>query len=136
MARWIKVDIDTPYKSAIRNMARDCGCSRGDAFLAWFSLYAWLDENTADGRLEADRAEIDGKAGLPGCAASLERSGWLSFEGDLCTVVNWDEHNGQNAKRRAANARRMTEQREEMRRQGLPIRPCPFPQMPTRPRTF
>lgn len=136
MARWIKVDVDTPMKPAMRNAAADCAVSRGDAFLAFFRLYSWLDENTADGVLYASREELDGIAQLDGFAASLERSGWLSFDGDLCTVANWDEHNGQNARRRAENARRMAVRREEMRRQGLQVRPCPFPPMPTRPRAF
>ena len=130
MARWLKVGVDTPYKAAIRNMARDCGCSRGDAFLAWFDLYAWLDEQTADGRLETDHAELDRKAGLAGAAASLERSGWLAFADGVCTITNWDEHNGQNAKRRAMDARRKNEIREELRREGLPVRSCP--KMPIR----
>ncbi len=132
MARWLKVGVDTPYKAAIRKIARDCGCSHGDAFLAWFDLYAWLDEQTADGRLEIDREGLDRKAGLAGVAASLERSGWLSFANGVCTITNWDEHNGQNAKRRAANARRMSEQREWMRRQGMDVRPCPKQTMPVR----
>ena len=135
MARWIKVGVDTPYKTAIRNIAKDCGCTRGDAFLAWFDLYAWLDEQTADGRLETDHEELDRKAGLAGCSASLERSGWLSFSDGVCTITNWEEHNGQNAKRRAANARWMSEHREEMRRQGMEVRPCPKPKMPVRPHT-
>ena len=130
MARWLKVGIDTPYKTAIRNMAKDCGCTRGDAFLAWFDLYAWLDEQTADGRLETDYAELDRKAGLAGAAASLERSGWLAFADGVCTITNWDEHNGQNAKRRAMDARRKNEIREELRRQSLPVRSCP--KMPVR----
>ena len=125
MARWLKVGVDTPYKTAIRNVAKDCGCTRGDAFLAWFDLYAWLDEQTADGRLETDHAELDRKAGLAGCAASLERSGWLTFQGDECIITNWGEHNGQCAKRRALDARRKTEIRDEMRKQGFPVRPCP-----------
>ena len=132
MARWIKVGVDTPMKPAIRDAARDCGCSRGDAFLAFFRLYSWLDENTADGTIYASREEVDGIAQLPGFAVSLEMSGWLSFRGDLCTVVNWDEHNGQNAKRRAQSARMMTQLREE-RRRGWP-QVSPPPKMPTRPK--
>lgn len=132
MARWIKVDVDTPMKPAIRDAAADCAVSRGDAFLAFFRLYSWLDENTADGVVYASREEIDGVAQLRGFAASLERSGWLSFDGDLCTVSNWDEHNGQNAKRRAQSARLMTRLREE-RRSGWP-QANPPPKMPTRPK--
>lgn len=125
MARWLKVAVDTPYKTAIRNAARDCGCSRGDAFLAFFELYSWLDEQTDDGRLATDPAELNRWAGIPGFAESLERSGWLTFQGDECIITNWGEHNGQCAKRRALDAKRKTEIREEMRKQGLPVRPCP-----------
>lgn len=130
MARWLKVAVDTPYKQAIRNAARDCGCSRGDAFLAFFELYSWLDEQTDDGRLATDRAELDRWAGIPGFSASLERSGWLTFQGDECIITNWGEHNGQCAKRRAEKARAMTRLREERRAAGIEARPCP--QMPRR----
>lgn len=130
MARWLKVAVDTPYKQAIRNAARDCGCSRGDAFLAFFELYSWLDEQTDDGRLATDRAELDRWAGISGFAASLERSGWLTFQGDECIITNWGEHNGQCAKRRAEKARAMTRLREELRAAGIEVRPCP--QMPRR----
>ena len=105
MARWLKVAVDTPYKQAIRNAARDCGCSRGDAFLAFFELYSWLDEQTDDGRLATDPAELNRWAGIPGFAESLSRSGWLTFADGVCTITNWEEHNGQNAKRRAEKAR-------------------------------
>lgn len=128
MARWLKVDVDIMSKQAIRAVARDCGCDVANAVLAWFRLYSWLDEQTADGTLYATHAELDAVAQLPGIAASFERSGWLSFDGDTCTVTNWDEHNGQNAKRRAEKARMMTRLREERRAAGIEVRPCP--QMP------
>ena len=127
MARWITVGVDTPSKPAIRRAAEDCGCSVGDAFLAFFRLFSWLDETTSDGRIPTDRGEVDAVARLPGFAASLERSGWLSFspDGGWMSVANWDEHNGQNAKRRASNAVRMSSKREDLRGAGLPVRRCP-----------
>lgn len=128
--RWIKVDCNILNKPAIRAAAVDCGCDIPNAFAAWFRLYSWLDEQTADGTLPTDRAELDAVARLPGFAASLERSGWLSFAGDSCTVTNWGSHNGQCAKRRAQQARAMTELREEMRRAGVSVKPCP--KMPKR----
>jgi hypothetical protein len=130
MARWLKVAVDTPYKTAIRNAARDCGVSRGDAFLAFFELYSWLDEQTEDGRLATDPAELNRWAGIRGFAESLSRSGWLTFRGDICEISNWGEHNGQCAKRRALEAKRQNAIREERRKQGLPVRP--MPKMPTR----
>lgn len=129
MSRWIKVDVAILGKPAIRNAARDCRCSIGDAFAAWFRLYSWLDEQTADGTLYSDVEEIDAVSRLSGFAASLSRSGWLTFYGDKVIVTNWDEHNGQCAKRRALDARRKNAVREELRKQGMPVRPCPkFPQ--------
>lgn len=131
--RWIKIDVDTPNKRAIVRLAADCGVSRGDAFLAFFRLYSWLDEQTADGVLFADPDEVDAIARLPGTAGSLARSGWLAFSPDgRLSVVNWQEHNGQSAKRRAMNARYQTECRERKRKAGLPVRSCP----PIRPKKF
>ena len=131
--RWIKIDVDTPQKPAIVRLAADCGCSRGDAFLAFFRLYSWLDEQTADGTLYADPDEVDAVARLQGTAASLSSSGWLSFSADgRLAVTNWQEHNGASAKRRAQNARYQTECRERKRKAGLPVRPMP----PIRPKKF
>lgn len=118
MSRWIKVDATTPNKPAIVRLGMDCGCSRGDAFLAWFRLYSWLDEQTADGTVMTDRGEVDAVARLPGCAASLERSGWLSFFDGVMTVTNWCEHNGSCAKRRSQNAQRMARARHP----SIPVR--------------
>ena len=133
MSRWLKVGVDTPFKAAITNAARELGCTRGDAFLAWFRLYSWLDEQTADGRLPGIMPEdLDGVAGRQGLAASLARSGWLTFRDGGCVVVNWDEHNGQNAKRRAMDAKRKNAIREQMRKQGVTPRPLPKRTMPVR----
>lgn len=123
--RWLKIGVDTPNKQAIRNASRECRCSKGDAFLAFFRLYAWLDEQTADGKLYADKDELDAIAQLVGFSASLERSGWLSFQGDICTVTNWGEHNGNCAKRRAIDAKRKNEIREEKRKANVPVRSLP-----------
>ena len=129
--RWIKIDVDTPNKPAIVRLANDCGVSRGDAFLAFFRLYSWLDEQTADGTLYADAEEVDAIARLPGTAASLARSGLITFYTDgRLTVTNWQEHNGQSAKRRAMDARRQNECRERKRQAGLPVRSMP----PIRPK--
>lgn len=131
--RWIKIDVDTPNKPAIVRLANDCGCTRGDAFLAFFRLYSWLDEQTADGVLYADPEEVDAVARLQGAASSLANSGWLTFTQDgRLTVSNWQEHNGQSAKRRAMDAVRKAMKREELRKAGLPVRPLPRSKPPVR----
>lgn len=120
--RWIKIDVTTPDKSAIRSVARDCNCSIGDAFLAFFRLYAWLDEMTADGILDADYDLIDRRGELPGLAASLERSGWLRFVPDgTCYVTNYCEHNGTSAKARALHAKRSASFKGRKKAEGEPV---------------
>ena len=52
MAKWIKIETHTPEKNELRHIARRCGCSKADAFLAFFRLFVWLDEETDDGHVE------------------------------------------------------------------------------------
>lgn len=126
MSRWIKVDVATPMKGEVLAIARDCHCTHGDAFLAWFRVWAWLDELTTDGRLPGvTPAMMDGEARLQGFAASMARSGWMTFDEDGCTVTNWCKHNGSCAKRRAQQAVRMAQLRDEQRNAGQVVRPCP-----------
>lgn len=124
--RWIKYDVTLPYKPAILAAMEDCSRSNDAVVGAFLRLYAWFDEMTADGFLpRVSHQLVDARAGIPGFAASLERSGWLAFDGRGCTVANWDEHNGHSAKRRAMDAKLKNETRERMRRAGLPVRPLP-----------
>ena len=125
MGNWIKVDVETPYKPAIGAIMERTGCGRGDAFLAWFNLYVWFDQITADGLVHCTRADIDAKAGLPGAAQALEESGWLAFGAGGCQIVNWYEHNGKSAKARAVRARYMAGLRA--RKAGQPAPPVTRP---------
>lgn len=111
MSNWIKVDVNTPHKPAIGSIMDHTGASRAEAFLAWFTLWCWLDMQTADGRLSATRQEIDRVAGLTGTADALVACGWLIFAGSQVSVVNWHEHNGASAKARALAAKRKARER-------------------------
>ena len=122
MANWIKVDIDTPSKDAIFNIMEDCACSQADAFLAWLNLYLLFDSVTADGPINATARDIDQRAGIPGVAKALVRSGWIAFQGRKCVIANWAEHNGKSAKARALHATRMANYRY---RRTHPIPPPP-----------
>lgn len=126
MARWIKVDVATPDKWPLTLAMETCGISRGEAFLAFFRVFAWLDELTDDGFVRRMRPErVDEVAWKAGFAAALQDAGWLTFDENGLTVTNWGEHNGQCAKRRAMEAKRLAALRDEQRKAGLPVRPCP-----------
>ena len=112
MAQWIKVETITPDKAEMRTIAKRCNCSIGDAFLAWFRVYAWADSQTADGRLPLiGHIDVDDFGGLPGLAKSLEYVGWFTFDTDGATVINFERHNGKSAKSRSQTARRVAEYR-------------------------
>jgi hypothetical protein len=110
---WIKVCKNTPDKPEIRHVARATGCTPGDAFAAWFRIWAWLDGATADGHLPLATAEdIDEVARLPGMAKAFAEAGWLELHSPAgVTVMRWDTHNGESAKARALSAKRMAHMR-------------------------
>ena len=107
MARWIKVETHTPEKAEIRHIARLCGCTKAEAFLAFFRVFVWLDEQTDDGHVEFfTPADADEIAGLKGFGEALQEVRWIMFGPTGAVVSNWDRHNGQSAKRRCLDAER------------------------------
>jgi hypothetical protein len=113
MAKWIKIETHTPDKPEIRQVARLCQCSKAEAFLAFFRVFVWLDEQTDDGQVEFFTAEdADELGGLPGLGHALEAVHWITFSPRGAVVANWDRHNGQSAKRRCLDAERKRSVRE------------------------
>lgn len=98
----------------MRRVSRLCKCSRADAFLGWFKLWRYFDQETDDGFVEHLTAiDIDDMAGVPGIAAVLEDVKWIHIDENGVTIINWERHNGESAKRRCVK----TEQRRKQRKQ-------------------
>jgi len=113
MAKWIKIETHTPDKTEIRHLARLCHCSQAEAFLAFFRVLVWLDEQTEDGHVDFFTAEdADDIAGVKGIGAALAEVRWIIFGPGGAVVANWDRHNGQSAKRRCLDAERSRRLRE------------------------
>ena len=114
MARWIKIETHTPDKAEIRHIARLCHCTKAEAFLAFFRVFVWLDEETDDGHVEFfTPGDADDIAGLKGFAEALQEVGWITSGPTGAVVSNWDRHNGQSAKRRCLDAERKRAVRNE-----------------------
>lgn len=114
---WIKVEKLTPDKPEIRHISRMCGVSLGDAFAAWFRLWAWLDGTTDTGNVDfltpSDCDEIGRLAGLGKALSRESGCGWIEFHPDGGAIVlSWERHNGDNAKKRAMNNRKVSAYRE------------------------
>jgi len=109
-------------------MSRRCGCSLGEAFLAWFKVYTYFDETTEDGNVPFFAPEdVDDIGKLPGLGKAMAEVGWLLFDAAGCTVVKWERHNGASAKRRAVEAERQARLRDAER-----THPVPPPSRPDR----
>ena len=118
MAKWIKVETHTPEKAELRQIARLCRCSKADAFLAFFRVFVWLDEQTEDGHVDYFTPDdADEIGGLPGLGTALESVRWITFSPGGAVVANWERHNGKSAKKRIVEAERSRRYRES---QGLP----------------
>lgn len=113
MAKWIKVETHTPEKAEMRQIARLCHCTKADAFLAFFRVFVWLDEQTEDGHVDFFTADdADEIGGLTGLGAALAEVRWITFGPTGAMVANWNRHNGQSAKRRCLDAERSRRSRE------------------------
>jgi len=107
MAKWIKIETHTPDKTEVRQIARLCNCTKADAFLAFFRLFVWLDEQTENGHVEFfTPLDADELGGLPGLGNALDTVRWITFSAAGAVVSNWNRHNGQSAKRRCLDAER------------------------------
>ena len=113
MAKWIKIETHTPDKAEIRQVARLCHCTKADAFLAFFRVFVWLDEQTEDGHVDFFTPEdADEIGGLTGLGHALETVRWIVFNASGAVVANWDRHNGESAKKRCLAAERLKRYRQ------------------------
>ena len=113
MAKWIKVETHTPDKAELRQIARLCHCSKAEAFLAFFRVFVWLDEQTEDGHVDYFTLnDADDIGGLTGLGNALETVRWITFSPGGAVVANWERHNGESAKKRCLAAERIKRYRQ------------------------
>jgi hypothetical protein len=114
MAKWIKVETHTPDKAELRQIARLCHCSKAEAFLAFFRVFVWLDEQTENGQVDFFTPDdADEIGGLPGLGDALETVRWITFSAGGAVVSNWERHNGKSTKRRCLDAERKRNVRKQ-----------------------
>ena len=101
------VDKATPTRSQMFHIAHLCHVSLGDAFMAWFRLWSWLDGATSDGHLKRFKPEdCDDLGRLPGFGAALAEVQWIKFGESETVICYWGPRYGASARKRAARHRR------------------------------
>jgi hypothetical protein len=104
---WIKILKGTPNKPAMAEIRRWCECTKAEAFLAFFELYSYFDDVTADGFIPFFRKEdADERGGLSDLGNALEAIGWITFHPEGARVIDWEKHNGKSAKKRLLDSER------------------------------
>lgn len=72
-----------------------------------FAWLAWLDTQTTDGHSGLTPEDLDDILGVQGAISALQAIGWCAIDdaGEVL-AVDWEQHNGESAKKRALGARR------------------------------
>ena len=122
---WIKLNTTLPREPRVLKLAKLMGCSRHEAMGLFFEWLCWLDGVTQDGETGLTAEQIDelfmcnAKSVTP-CNATFIQAllavGWagVNEHGEIY-AVNYTEHNGESAKKRAQTAKRVSNMRERER---------------------
>jgi len=109
---WIKVEHETIDKPEVLEMAEMLGTSADEVFGKLFRVWCWFDLQSIDGNAggvtgNALKRFIDRLVSSQGFAASMEKVGWLTDTG----MPNFNNHNGESAKKRAVTNKRVKRHR-------------------------
>ena len=122
---WIKVKVILPREPRVLKLAGLLGVTRHEALGLLVDWFCWLDGVTEDGAtgLQAEQInslfECNAKS-VTGCNAenvqfcnAMQEIGWISVdENGEVFAVNYEENNGENAKKRAQTAKRVSNKRK------------------------
>ena len=107
---WLKVEVQTPDKPEVFDIADQLGIDPDAAFGKCFRIWSWFDAHTTNGKpngVGVSDSLLDRVAGVSGFAKAMYSAGWLEYDGECYGMVNFDVHNGESAKQRAMTAKRV-----------------------------
>jgi hypothetical protein len=109
---WIKVQKDTPDKPEVLAVAARLGIDPDAVTGKLIRIWSWFDTHTTDGNaLSVTFSFIDRMTGVTGFAEQVAMVGWLEQNGAMLTLPNFQNHNGETAKKRAQGKNRTEKHR-------------------------
>lgn len=109
---WIRIENSLPRNRKMVQLARELHCNRMTALGIAVTWLSWLDEQTVDGRTGMCCEEADDILGFKGAGSALVSIGWAELdEHGALVAVDWEQYNGESAKKRALSARRVARKR-------------------------
>jgi len=125
---WLKIEVHTPDKPEVFDIARQLGIHPDEVFGKCFRLWAWFDAHTTNGKTNGVSVSdllVDRICGVKGFAESMWNAGWLDGKLEDLSVKNFDRHNGETAKTRAMTAKRVQKHANAKLTQNLTVGALP-----------
>lgn len=120
---WIKVEVATPEKPEVSDIAGLTGLTPDDVLGKLIRVWIWFDQHTENGTLPRNASvtlplRISSLVSHEGFGEAMLSTGWLTEKG----LPNFDRHNGKSAKTRALAKNRM------QRFRNAPVTPAASPE--------
>ncbi|PLL18390.1 DNA replication domain protein [Klebsiella pneumoniae] len=110
---WIKVEVITPDKPEIFQIAEILNIDPDAVLGKLVRIWAWADQQTVDGNAgSVTKGVLDRIAFITGFADALIAVGWLAYDGNKLILPNFERHNGESSKKRALTNRRVAAHRK------------------------
>ena len=117
---WIEWEKGLVRKPEVMRIARALQCTPQHAAACCMMVWEWAEDVTENGIIPGvSAADVSFAAGVQGIGEAMVGAGWLLETEDSIVLPNWDRHNGEPSKRRAADALRKRVQRREDRMRTL-----------------
>jgi len=111
---WIKVQVCTPDKPEVHQIAERLDLDPDAVTGKLLRIWCWADQHTSDGNAPSvTKLLLDRLVCVTGFADALLHVGWLRVTDEGFQFPNFERHNGQSAKTRAASAKRVEKHRKK-----------------------
>lgn len=109
---WIKMRSNLWDDPRVARLVDLTDSSEAEVIGGLYWLWATADQHTADGFMPGlSCRQIDRKTGVSGLGQALVDIGWIENQEDGIFIVNFEDHNGASAKKRAQTAKRVANHR-------------------------
>ena len=109
---WLQLENITPNKFEIIEMAHTLGKNRQEMVGIFVDYLVWVNEQCERAFIPISaQNHIDEKVMCPGFCAALQKVGWMNITDTDLEIVKFGRHNGNTAKSRAQNNRRVASHR-------------------------
>ena len=105
---WIKVEIGTPDKPEVWDIAARLNIDPDAVFGKLFRVWSWFDQHSENGNAtRVTKMLLDRAVGVTGFCDAMCSAGWMLDDGRIVSLPNFGRHNGETAKSRALTAKRV-----------------------------